>query len=197
MRAIRDRLIALAPRWRAIRAGLIALAITIAMIDGCPIPPPDETLAWQEWYATPIRRARNRLLRPFRWISRDLRLSQRWALFQSVTPDRFRLTVEGRLPVAGASSGEWSRVFYRAGDPALDDYEALLEYRRVRGAWNPSGKPPAQYLKFARWFAVKVLEDHPELDAARLRFERVRLSPGQVSGLGEFVFELGVRRDAM
>lgn len=176
---------------------MIALAIAIGMIDGCPIPPPDDTLPWQQFYAPSVRRWRDAAISPFKWVSEHLRFSQRWALFQAVSSNADRLTVEGRVPVPGNAVGEWSRLLYRAGDSELDAYEPLLEYRRVRGAWNPGRVPPYQYVKFARWFALKVLADHPELDAARLRFEKVRLAPGKVIGLGEYVYELGVRRDAM
>ena len=34
-------------RWPEVRAGLIALAIALGLVDGCPLPAPEHVLPWQ------------------------------------------------------------------------------------------------------------------------------------------------------
>ena len=163
------------------RAGLIAGAIGLGLISGLPIPPSAETYDWQRWFVEPIRSVQRVLLLPVAGLAWDLRVTQRFALFQVAAASRFRMRVEG---LAG---GQWQLLF-RAADPEHREYAELLEYRRINGMWNPSAKPPAEYGRFASWFCDRVLADHPELTAVRMRQERVELEPGEVHDSGTYDF---------
>ncbi|MBX3158471.1 MAG: hypothetical protein KF773_21055 [Deltaproteobacteria bacterium] len=171
-------------RWRDVRAGLIAVAIVLALVDGLPIPPLGEADPWQRPIVEAVQPLQRGFLRPFAWITRDLRFTQRWALFQSASPSRFRMAVDGR-----DHAGAW-RALYRAGDPSASEDAELLEYRRIRGAWNPTVRTMGQYPAFVDWLAARLLATHPDLVAIRVRMERVALSGGTLTGTGTYLFEL-------
>src|SRR5215211_3208697 len=40
-------------RWPEIRAGMVALAIFFGLVDGCPLPPPEHTPAWEQNFVEP------------------------------------------------------------------------------------------------------------------------------------------------
>lgn len=170
-------------RWRDVRAVLIAVAIGLALVEGCPIPPPHETLPWQQGYVSLIRPVQRTIMKPFAWIPRRLRFTQRFALFQAAEPDRFRLEIRART-AAGVE-----RVVFRAGD---DDsaYAQVLTQRRVRGAWNPTDSPTSQWLPFGRWFARRVFADHPDVEVVTLRFARVHIEDGTPRDTGTHAFDI-------
>ena len=174
-------------KWPELRAGLIALAIGIGMVEGCPIPPPDQTPAWERGFVEPLRSLRHAVLTPVAWVSPTLRVTQRFAVFQAADPERFRLEIEGQDRTG------W-HLIYRAGDPDHDAYDTLLRYRRVIGAWDPIDAPAAPYPAFGAWFARILFADRPELIAVRYRFEKIVLDPGAPRGTGDFVFPLVVVR---
>jgi hypothetical protein len=173
-------------RWRDLRAGLIALAIVLALVEGCPIPPPHETLPWQQGYVSLIRPVQRAVMTPFAWIPRRLRFTQRFALFQAAEPDRFRLEIRGRT-----ASGE-ERIVFRAGDDG--EYADLLTQRRVRGAWNPSDNPTSQYAAFTRWFANRVFDDHADIRIVTFRFARVHIEEGVPRDTGMTAFNVTIHR---
>jgi hypothetical protein len=168
------------PRWPELRAGLIAVAIALGLVEGCPQPEPGYERGWQREYVAILRPVQRAVLAPVAWIPRDLRFSQRWALFQVGARERFRLTVEGQARGPGA----WA-VLYRAGDPAHRAYAELLEYRRVQGVWNPTDRVASRYTEFASWFTARVLADRPDLEAVRIWQERILVEQGEVTGTGE------------
>ena len=174
-------------RWPHARAGLIALAIAIGLVDGCPLPPPAYVRPWQAPIVDVLRPIQREVLRPFRWVQRALLVTQRWALFQVADRDRYR------LEVAGQRGGAWELLF-RAGDPDHDAYATLLLDERVRGAWNPTDHAALQFLEFAPWFLGHVLAEHPELVAARLQFERIVIEDGEARGTGAYVMPVERRR---
>jgi hypothetical protein len=137
---------------------------------------------WQRPLVETIQPIQRGALAPFAWVTRELRFTQRWALFQAASPRRFRMEVEGR-----DRAGAW-RTLYRAGDGGED--AELLEYRRIRGAWNPTSRPMATYTAFADWLATRHFAAHADLVAVRIRMERVTISSGTVTGTGERVFEV-------
>jgi hypothetical protein len=169
------------PRWPAIRAGLIAVAIGFGLIEGLPIPPPGDELDWQKPYVEPIRTVQHVLTYPVAWLGPTLRITQRFALFQVAGAQRFRFRVEGH------AQGEW-KILYRAGDPEHRDFANLLEYRRINGLTNPTDRPPVLYKRFAGWFTNYVLDSRFDLDAVRISQERITLEPGVVHDTGEMVF---------
>ena len=112
---------------------------------------------------------------PFRSIAEVTEIRQRWQLFQGASHRRFRLRVEG---AARPRDAPWQHRFL-AGDPEHQAYADILHYRRVRGSWNPSGQNlRGSYLRFAQWLLSRVLAEHPELDRARVVFERIVISDG-------------------
>jgi hypothetical protein len=175
-------------RWPEIRAGLIAAAIFFGLVDGCPIPPPNETLAWQKSIVEPVRAVRDVVRTPVAWIEPTLRVSQRWALYQAPGGPRYRMSIEGQ-----ARDGSW-QILYRAADPLHDEDAPALESARVWGSWDPLDGPPPQYNQFATWVTARFLARHPELVAVRIREEHVTIEPGAVVGTGTYAFEIVRRR---
>ena len=169
------------PRWPEIRAGLIALVIFLGLVQGCPLPSPGKTPAWQRWFIEPIRSAQRVVLTPVAWIEPRLRVSQRWALYQAPKVDKHRLWIEGR-----DARGQWHLVF-RAGDGAHAEDRELIDYTRPRGTWDPMGRLPQQYPAFASWITLRVLAQHPDYVAARVRLEKVRITDDGPVFTGEFV----------
>lgn len=166
-------------RWPQIRAGLIALAIAFGLIDGLPIPPPNETPAWEAGFVDVLRSVQHTLIWPMRWLHPQLRVGQRWALYQAPGKAPWRMWIEGRR------SGQWV-IVYRAGDPEHAEDADVLEYGRIRGVWNLTSNVPVQFGSFADWVTARVLDRHPELTGVRVRMEKVRLTSDGVVPLGEF-----------
>jgi hypothetical protein len=175
-------------RWPELRAGLIAMAIAIGLVDGCPLPPPGYVKPWQAPVVDLVRPVQRAVLTPFRWINHGLQFSQRWSLFQVAARERFRLEIEGR-----AQGGPWE-VLYRAGDADHAAYAELLHHDRVRGAWDPTDRPSPQYRSFAPWLMDRILVDRPALQAVRMRFEKIVIERGEVRGTGIHVYELTTTR---
>jgi hypothetical protein len=90
-------------RWAAIRAGLIALAIAVGLLDGLPIPAHSERPTMEK-RLTPgmvkvvdaIDEVRLEMLEPFRPIGDTFRVRQRWTLFAGASSRRFRMQIEAR-----------------------------------------------------------------------------------------------------
>jgi hypothetical protein len=170
------------PCWPELRAGLIAVAIAFGLVEGCPQPERGYEREWQRGYLAILRPVQEAVLTPVAWLPRNLRFSQRWALFQVGARERFRFTVEGR------AEGAWT-VLYRAGDPERRAYAELLESRRVWGVWSPTDRVAGRYPQFASWFTARVLADRPELDGVRIWQERILVDQGEVTSLGQRWFD--------
>jgi hypothetical protein len=176
-------------RWPAARGALIALALALGLVDGCPIPERNHAPEWAYGLVDGADAVRATLRRPVAWIGEDLDVSQRWALFRGASRRRFRLYIEGRT-----TRGDW-QLLHRAGDPEHAEYEDLLAYRRVRGTYSPSGQNPrSQYHAFATWMTLRALDDHPELAVGRTRLERIVIGEGDYTPTGEFTLEHQERR---
>ena len=169
-------------RWPEIRAGLIAIAIGFGLIDGCPLPPPADTPAWERGFVEPVRAAQRIALSPMAWVRSVVRVSQRWALYQAPGGQRFRMVIEGE-----DAGGAW-HVLFRAGDPDHDEDADVINCARVNGSWHASDHPADQYAAFTGWITARVLERHPELIAARVRIEKIQIVPGGFTSSGEFVW---------
>lgn len=168
--------------WPQVRGGLLALAIALSLIDGCPIPPEKVARPWQLMFVKVIKPVQTLLLTPFTWITRWSRTHQRWALFQAVGSKQWRFEVQGR--VATPAGVDWVTV-YKANDDGYQDEADLLEYRKLRAVWNPTDAMSG-YTKFANWYMGHVLERHPEFLGVRLRIQKVTLWHGEVTDTGEF-----------
>jgi hypothetical protein len=187
--AVRSRAMDLRARWPAARAALIAVAIALALVDGCPIPDRRITPQWAHGITGALDDARTAVRRPVAGVVKDLDITQRWILFRGASRKRFRLYLEGQT-----AAGEW-QLLHRAGDPEHAEYEDLLAYRRVRGTYSPSGQNArGQYRPFATWMTLRALDDHPEFSVARTRMEKVQIGEGGYTPIGEFTLEIQERR---
>ncbi len=165
--------------WPHTRGALLLLVFLLGGIDGCPIPPKGKERKWQKPYLEAVRPVQQKLLSPFKFVTKWGRFHQRWALFQAVGRKQWRMEVAGRTP-----EGTW-QIIYRAGDPRYQEQWEMLEFRKLRAIWNPTDAMSG-YSKFTSWLLVKVLEEHPEFQGARIRMEEVRLDRGTVWDTGEF-----------
>jgi hypothetical protein len=172
-------------RWPVIRATAIAVVIAIGLVDGCPLPQPKQTASWAKGAVTELRQARATVMKPFRPVAEFLEIYQRWTLFRGSSRKRFRVWIEGRT-----ADGVW-HILYRADDAEHTWDSDVLEYRRIRGSYNPYGqRTRASYTFFAPWMLDRVLALRPEMVEARLRLERIRIQEGGgFVPTGEFMFE--------
>jgi hypothetical protein len=162
----------MARAWPHVRAALVLLSIILGLVDGWPQP------------KTP----------PVRFLGDPLQLRQRWKLFPVADRDRYRMRIEARGAGAGhgAGNGEWE-LLYRPHDDAHAFMADALEYRRLRGAWNPgSYGPRGSYAAFATWMARQVFAARPDVTEVRVRMERVHIEDrGRgATPTGQFAFEL-------
>jgi hypothetical protein len=165
-------------RWPEVRGAAIAIAIGFGLVDGCPLP--QKPAPWQRGLVDTVRSVQRIAEWPVAWIRPTLRVAQQWALFQAADRERFRMWIEGQR-----LDHRWE-LLYRAGDPEHDDDAELLEYRRVRGAWDPTDTAPGQYPAFASWITGRVLDRHPDFVAARVQMERIEIDAGGVVPTGQF-----------
>lgn len=176
-------------RWPVARAALIALAIALGLVDGCPIPERQYAPPWAYGLIDAVDAARTQVRRPVAWIGDDLDISQRWSLFRGASRKRYRLCVEGKT-----ATGDW-QLLHRAGDPEHAEYADLLAYRRVRGTYSPRGQNTrSQYQAFATWMILRALDDHPDFAVGRTRLERIVIGEGAYEPTGEFTLEHQERR---
>lgn len=173
------------------RAALIALALALGLADGLPIPSASRAAALSPRLVPLAERAtawQGALLAPYYALSTRLMLGERWVLFAGARRERFRLEVAAR-------SGRHHpfELLYRADDPRHRFLAGVIEYRRVRGAWNPrrSG-PPAGYEAFASFVARRVFESRRAFHEVRVRMERIVIREGGrgYASTGEYEHEL-------
>jgi hypothetical protein len=183
--------------WRTWRALLITVALLVGLINGCPVPSDRNLERWPPALVPSgraLRATQGVLLTPFNWIGEAFGVDQRWSLFASANPNRFRLWIEARW-----EGWRW-QILYRAHDPAHDYRAEAIEYRRLRGAWNVHKRGPGPgYAAFADWIAADIFAN-PDLrfDRVRVRMEQLRVSPrsSTFAGSGEFQHELVRERSA-
>jgi len=171
-----------------VRAGLIALAIGLGLVDGCPLPPPQYVRPWQAPIVDVVRPIQHAILAPFRWITKHVRFSQRWALFQVAERDAHRLEIDGRV-----HGGPWlAAVSRRRSSP-----RGLRRPPRARAGARCVGSDRSADVPVSRarrWLTQRILDDHPELQAVRLRFEKIVIDEGTVRGTGIYVYPFGRER---
>jgi hypothetical protein len=188
----------LARAWPRVRALFVAVALIVGLIDGCPVPSDANLERWPTRLVPAgraLRSTRAFLLQPFGWIGDGLGVHQRWSLFASADPNRFRIWIEARR-----GRKRW-QLLYRAKDPDHAYRRDAIEYRRVRGAWNTYKRGPTPgYPVFVDWIARSIFSD-PQLrfERVRVRMERVRVPPGSVdfATTGEFHHEMVRERSAL
>jgi hypothetical protein len=172
--------------WPAARAVLVTLVILAGLVDGCPLPPAKKV-------AEPLRpaydlakRTRQTLLRPLRPARDLLRMQQRWKLFPTAREEQHRMWIEAR----STRGGPWELI-YRPHEPEHDFRADAIEYRRLRGAWNPGGSGPRRgYGPFSKWVAAEIFAERPDVREVRIRMEKIRIDPDDEGAipLGQFEY---------
>jgi hypothetical protein len=185
---------------REVRAGLIGLAIALGLLDGCPIPNASERPAMERRVGPRTVAAvdaldgvRQVLLRPFRPLAELAGLRQRWKLFAGASRLRFRMSVEARTSL---TTDAW-QLIYRPLDDEHDRFAGPIEYRRVRGAWNPSTSrgPRSGYAAFVTWIAGAIFDRDPAVVEVRVRMEKIEIGlHGGIRATGEHVYVQSRRR---
>lgn len=190
--------------WPYLRAGLI----TLALASQCVSALPDRALSAAKLERPESKRALRWLglaLRPFgvrepedvqrlvlersadqvalrRWLLQPVApliaaaaVRQQWHLFLDVSAQPYRLRVDTK-----ADDGTW-QALYSANQLDVLGLADMLEYRRLRGAYNP-GKygARAQYPGFVDFLAKRIWAAHPELDTLRVSMERLAVGNAQV-----------------
>jgi len=185
----------LTKRWPVARAILITAAIVFSLIDGYPVPSDHSLEHWPARFVPlghAVQRAQATLASPIAWFANGLAVHQRWSLFASADPERFRMWIEAK-----SASGPW-QLLYRPHDDEHAYRAEAIEYRRLRGAWNLYKRgPDAGYPAFVDWVARTILTDPAlEFDQVRVRMERLHIRPREASfnGSGEFLYELTRQR---
>jgi hypothetical protein len=177
------------------RAALIALALAVALVDGLPLPPAGRARAVSPALASVVAglaSAQGVLCAPFRPLFDTLLVTERWVLFAGASRERFRLEIAAR----GAPDSKW-QLLYRADDPRHRALADVIEYRRVRGAFNPrTQEPPAGYDAFASFIAGRIFRERPDLCEVRVRMEQIRIRDDGAgyARRGRFVHERTRRR---
>jgi hypothetical protein len=177
---------------------LIALVIVLGLIAGFPLPNPERAARTPRvirWLFEGMPRAQSALLTPFRFVTEDCQIGQRWTLFSTTGGIRYRMEIAAR-----ERRGKRWKLLYRAQDPEHAFMAPLLEYRRVRNGWNPNRRGIKQsYAPFALWAARTILESEPRFDRVRLRMARVQiLEHGEgVTELGDFAYEIEHGREVL
>lgn len=169
----------LARAWSHVRAALILAAILLGMIDGIPPPAPE----MKGELAETIRRGerlRKKILAPFRPVPVAFKLAQGFRLFPAGEVHPLRLIVDGR-----DAGGTW-RVLYTPLDPAHRFLGDALEYRRLRGSWDPTTRGPrGTYDAVVSWIAARAFGAYPDLVEVRTRMEVLTVAPGVTSVTSE------------
>lgn len=178
--------------WPAIRAGLIALVIVVGMVDGCPIPTNKRTKPALLPTVKQLRKLRTAAMGPFMPVRQAFRLHQQWKLFPTASLKQHRLWVEGRP----GRDAQWE-ILYRPLDPSATFMEDEVEYRRMRGAWNPGRSARRGYAGFVKWVGTQVFAARPDINEVRVRLENIRVKPreGRFESTGRFQYERTRRRE--
>ncbi|HEY8146312.1 MAG TPA: hypothetical protein VIG06_26705 [Kofleriaceae bacterium] len=173
--------------WPHVRAGLVALAILVGLIDGCPIPaskavPPE----WADRVKTAAR-TRRIIMTPFKPLGELLRLRQTWKLFPTAKIYQHRMWVEARKT---GTKDDWE-LLYRPHDPEHPLFGDRIEYRRLRGVWNPGTKGTRTgYGPFVEWLAGQIFSARSDVDRVRVRMEKIVIVPEEGGFVPSGKFEL-------
>jgi hypothetical protein len=178
--------------WPGARAALIALVFAVGLVDGCPIPSNKRTA--KGWLPTvkKLRKLRTKAMAPTLPIREAFRLHQQWKLFPTASLKQHRLWVEGR----SGRDAPW-QIMYRPLDDEHTFMADEIEFRRLRGAWNPGRNARRGYAGFVKWVAGEVFAARPDINEVRVRLENIRVKPreGRFESTGRFQYERTRRRE--
>ena len=121
-----------------------------------------------------LARAREVALAPIAgWMSLT-QTTQGWRLFGS--PDEFPSVLR-----ISAHSPSGDELLYQSGDPERRWNAAVLEYRRIRAAYNPARSgPPHTYAGLGQRLSEQIFASFPEVDGVRIALVRSRsVLPGE------------------
>lgn len=173
--------------WPHVRASLVALAIAVGLIDGCPIPRPKAVPADMEETVRSWHRLRRHVMTPFKPLGELARLRQTWKLFPTAKLAQHRMWVEARK----SGTRESWELLYRPHDPEHDLHADRIEYRRLRGVWNPGSKGTRTgYGPFVEWLAGEIFAARADVDRVRVRMEKIQLAPEEGGFVASGSFEL-------
>ena len=190
--------------WPTVRAVLITTVLFFCLVQAAPIPTLkkhhlnrqvalDEADRWvsilaqvgveierEDLIRRVMRMGRDgkklqaKLIRPWRKVSRQLALGQSWGLFTFTDPFPGRMVIEVRR-----DGTRWTEL-YRAPHDDGSKLVDLLHYRRMRGLWDDAGDRPYPgklHKQWVTWLGGRIFEMYPDVDAMRLRFDRVVIEP--------------------
>ncbi len=184
-------------RWAHLRAGTIALVVFVHFCQGAPRPRVNAASAAKPAAAEQIHawagrlgmtpeelterlimisdegdRVRQAIAGPPWKIFGRLGFEQRWALFSGSRKRAWRMSIAWRAP-----GRPWTFA-YRVRDPEHRWNARQLDYRRIRGVWNPGpDEPRPGYGLFVDWVARTLCADVPEAREVRVRHTRVDPRP--------------------
>ena len=131
---------------------------------------PTELVSSYVAFAGAVGRARAVVLEPIDWWMSLGQVGQSWRLFAMADDLANALQIT-------AHSREGDQVLYQSGHPARRWNAELLEYRRIRAAYNPSRSgPPHTYPGLANRLGERVFETMPDVERVT-----VSLLPSQVA----------------
>ena len=96
-----------------------------------------------------------------------LQIRQRWSLFAASDTDPWWIHVEGKF-----RGDEEYQLIWRPMDTSATVEQATLEYRRLRGVWNPGEDVRADQPRFLRFLHRLLFHRYPDLAAIRVRYLR-------------------------
>lgn len=107
--------------------------------------------------------------------------AQSWRLFG--TPDELRNVL--RISAYAADPQAVEQVLYESGDPERRWNAPLLEYRRIRAAYNPTrAGPPSTYTGLCERLSQEIFAAQPAVQRVRILIGQSRIAlPGTSAGL--------------
>ena len=119
--------------------------------------------------ASAVAESRAVLVWPIDWWFSLTQTAQTWRLFN--TPDQFASALSVTVFAPG-----YEEVLYESGDPARSWNAGLLEYRRIRAAYNPTRSgPPPTYPGLGRLISERIFASLPEVHSVRIALLRGRI----------------------
>lgn len=169
---------------------LRALAISVMLLGGMAHGVADDALP--EKWNRPLQAARKPFRKIFGSVGDTFAITQRWALFPTARRERHLMWIEARR----SDADEW-RILYRPHDRAHTYLGPAIEYRRLRGSWNPSTlRAAGGYPYFVTWLARTIFAREADLSEVRVRMEVITIDgpQGRFHHTGRFDHEQYRRR---